>query len=172
MTYRYALNVSTAANLVSTLIGVRMCWLFLLIAEFTLLLIFNVTFGLTKIPGNGFAQDTLFLLETTWPVLYEGNTWFVPVSLLILQIPFCLTSIYIELLVVEAMRPVLPFKDAVIWANITFLHNDSPRDNNGMPGLRILKTTPTLQSSTLPPQRDVTGTTRTFSSNAYSCAPG
>jgi len=125
LTPAYAFKVSAKANLVSTIVGIPVCWILLVIAEFIIIAIIGTSYeagAFKSVPwllDNDFAGALGLVICSPWPPPNDVNlNWIIPIALLILQIPFCLASIYIELRVVKAMRPILPFKSAVVWANI------------------------------------------------------
>jgi hypothetical protein len=99
-TFKSVLWPVSAANLVSTLIGIPVTWILLV--------------GLEIITGGGgtFGLDTALgrFLSVTWQspwlIPYEHNFyWMIPMAQLVLLIPFFFASYFIERLIVKRMMP-------------------------------------------------------------------
>jgi hypothetical protein len=109
--WQRALEVSAAANGLSTLVGIPLAWI--------------VTFTMTAIPA--YAADSLLRPEiafyfatpaaVTWlPPISKTTAWMIPAALAFLCIPFLLASVWIEASVARKMLPDAEVSVIRCWA--------------------------------------------------------
>jgi len=91
MPFKRCALASAAANAVSTLVGIPLVWVLLLVADF----------GLGGSSAHG--TDTLWLrmyavtVQAPWLIPYESElTWMVPAAAIVLLVPFFFASVFIE----------------------------------------------------------------------------
>lgn len=107
----HALRIAAIANLISTLIGVPVTWL--------LLMIFELRVG----KGGGvYGLDTLqgrllsVTLQSPWVLPYEEK-WVIPAASLFLCIPFCMMSVWAEFNSAQwYTHNRLPKQELLIWS--------------------------------------------------------
>lgn len=111
------LSAVTRANAVSTIIGIPITWVLLVILQL-------IMGGGQAVPLEGwFSRVWRVTVQAPWFLPYEDQpSWMIPVACAALMIPFCLASIAIEESVLEKrLDDAVPIKKiwrAVILANI------------------------------------------------------
>ena len=97
---RQSLVVAAKANVASTLIGIPLTWLLLLLVE--LLLSKGLAYGL----GTPTDKLLAFTLQAPWLIPYEGSLhWLVPAAAIVLCVPFFIVSVFTERAVVRRLLP-------------------------------------------------------------------
>lgn len=103
-----ALKVSTAANLMSTFVGIPVAWIMLVGIEILVGISANAL-------AMGHAWDyALFPLMLAW-LNPTKNVWIIYAAFALLAIPFCVVSIWIERLVAIRMLPELQRDKVHAW---------------------------------------------------------
>lgn len=108
--WKMALCVAAAANLLSTLLGVPLTWVVLVVPE---ALLFDGAAGLDTFWQRLYAVT----VQAPWLIPYESDLyWLVPAAAMSLCVPFFLISVWIERLVALRMLPDQQPADVRRWA--------------------------------------------------------
>jgi hypothetical protein len=104
-------KISAVANALSTLVGIPLTWV----------IAFAVTAAPAYFAEKVFRQEVTAViaapLYVTWlPPLQKSTVWMIPAALAILSVPFLLTSVWLERLVVARMLPMASLQDVRRWA--------------------------------------------------------
>jgi hypothetical protein len=100
--FRRSLAVATTSNIFSTLLGVPLAWLAMVLVE-------GLYFGEAKGLDSLWAKIYAVTVQSPWLIPYEKDlVWMVPIAGVVLAIPLCLMSIVSEYFITKLMLPELP----------------------------------------------------------------
>ena len=120
LTWPTALRTATIANLWSTFLGIPIVWLLMLVAEFVIaFFIAGITMRLNL--SSGWEDVLSPFIMVAW--IAGDDPWTIYFAFVLLAIPFCVASIYIERRVALRCLPEMPatvvrawVRDANIWS--------------------------------------------------------
>jgi hypothetical protein len=115
---KQAAKISTQANLISTLLGIPLAWVAMVIVEVVASWVASVVPGLqTELNKSGIWSVAQVTIYSAWIIPHgdEGN-WIVPCAAIFLCIPFCLVSVWSEYLVARKILPPEEHSRALRWS--------------------------------------------------------
>ena len=109
------MKVSLVGNLISTLIGVPLAWAAMLAVEAI------VGYGVFSFVDDPSISRTMHYVLFPFMVAWLGptnNVWIVYLAFVILAVPFCIASIFIEGKVAKRMLPSVPAASVKAWVKL------------------------------------------------------